>query len=221
MKKISLAAVARKERGRKVNSGRKSGRIPAVIYGKNVTPESLWINNLELCRLLGKSSESVIIDLSIDGKGGRNVIIHELQKNPVNDQFIHVDFYQVRMDEKIKAAIQLEFINESIAVKELGGVLVKNLDKIEVECLPADLPSHIEVDISKIKTFDEHVFVKDLEVGEKVEIKIDPETVVALVTPPRTEEELSELSEKVEEDVTKVEGVVKEESAAEEKIKQQ
>lgn len=210
MEKITLESKLREERGRKTNKGRKLGMVPGVIYGKKIKPQSLWVNALDLSRLLKKFGESVIIDLKIDAKGGQNVIIHELQKETVTGKYTHVDFYQVDMAEKIEAEVHLEFIGESEAVKALGGNLVKSIDKIEVECLPADLPSHIDVDISAIKTFADHILVKDLKVSDKVKIDLDPETVVALVAPPRSEEDLEKLSEKVEEDVTKVEGVIKE-----------
>ncbi|MFA6974178.1 MAG: 50S ribosomal protein L25 [Parcubacteria group bacterium] len=220
MEKVVLESKLRAERGRKTNKGRKEGLVPAVVYGKKVEPKSLWVNLIDLTRLLKKSGESVIIDLKIDGKDDRNVIIHEMQKDPVSGRHTHIDFFQVNMAEKIEAEIHLEYVGESEAIKALGGILVKSLDKIEVECLPADLPSHIDVDISMIKTFDDHILVKDLKVDSKVEIKLDPETVVALVTPPRSEEELSELEEKVVEDVTKVEGVVKPEEPKEEEGKE-
>lgn len=215
MEKIKLGSKIRTEAGRKVNAGRKEGMIPSVVYGKGIASKNIWINNLELKRLLKKSGESVIIDLDIEGENGKNVIIHEIQKDPVSGNYAHIDFFQVKMDEKIEAEIHIEYIGESPAVKELGGVLVKNIDKVQVKCFPADLPSHIDVDISKIVTFNDHVYVKDLKVSDKVEIEIDPETVVALVTPPRSEEELSQLEEKVEADVTKVEGVIKEEKPEE------
>ncbi len=216
MDKIKLAAKTRTERGRKTNKGRKEGMIPAVIYGKEEKPGSLWVDSLDFSRLLKKSGESVIIDLNVDGKSDHNVLIHELQTDPVSGKYVHIDFFQVKMNEKIETEVELIFIGESAAVKEQGGVLVKNMDKIEISCLPADLPSHIDVDISKLKTFEEHIAIKDIKLPAKVEVKVDAETVVALVTPPRTEEELSGLSEKVEEDVTKVEGVVKPEAPAEE-----
>lgn len=216
MEKIKLDAKTREERGKKLNKGRKSGLIPAVTYGKGSEPQSLWVSALDFGRLIKKYGESVIINLSISGKNGYNVLIHELQQSPVSGNISHIDFYQVKMDEKIETEVELVFIGESPAVKEMGGVLVKSLDKVEISCLPADLPSSIEVDIANIKTFEDHIYVKDLKISKEVEVKDDPETVVALVTPPRSEEELSELEEKVVEDVTKVEGVVKEEPAVEE-----
>lgn len=216
MEKVKLDAKSREERGRKVNKGRREGLVPSVVYGRGVESKSLWVNALDLKRLLRKSGESTIIDLLVDGKDGRNVLIHEIQRNGISNQFTHIDFFQVRMDEKIETEVELVFIGESKAVKESGGILVKNIDKVSVKCLPADLPSHIDVDISIIDSFDKHLTIGDLEVSDKVEMDIDPETVVALVTPPRTEEELAELEEKVDADVTKVEGVVKPEAPVEE-----
>jgi large subunit ribosomal protein L25 len=213
MEKIKLSAKKRVERGRKTKKGKLEGLMPAVVYGKNVPTESLWVNVLDFRRLIKKAGESTLIDLDIEGKDHRNVIIYEMQRDPVRDQFIHVDFFQVKMDEKIKTEVELVFVGESPAVKELSGVLVKNMDKVEIECLPADLPSSIEVDISPMKTFDDYIYVKDLKIGKGVEIELDLETVVALVSPPRSEEELKGLEEKVESDVTTVEGMVKEEPA--------
>ncbi|MDO8240699.1 MAG: 50S ribosomal protein L25 [Candidatus Moranbacteria bacterium] len=217
MEKVLLEATARAERGRKVNVGRREGRVPAVVYGHSVESTSLWVNALDLKRLLKKSGESTIIDLKIDGKDDRNVLIHEIQKNGVTGKFTHVDFFQVRMDEEIETEVELVFIGEAPAVKTMGGIFVKSIDKVTVKCLPSDLPSHIDVDISKIVTFEDHITIKDLKVSAKVKIELDPETVVALVSAPRTEEDLAALEEKVEADVTKVEGVVKPEAPVEEK----
>jgi len=226
--KVKLAARARDVLGRKTKKGRKEGLIPAVIYGRGIESQNLWIDNLDFKRLLAKSGESTMIGLEIDGKSGplrrssseasRNVIIYDIQEDPVKGNIIHIDFFQVRMDEEIETDVELVYIGEekSPAVKELGGVLVKNMDNVTVKCLPAYLPSEITVDVSKLRNFEDRIHVKDLDISEKVKIDSDPETVVALVSPPRTEAELDSLEEKVEEDVTKVEGVVKEEAPAEE-----
>ncbi len=210
MEKVSLEAQARKELGRKTNKGRKEGLIPAVVYGRGIESKNIWVKLLDFKRLIKKSGESTVIDLKIDEKDNRNVLIYDTQKDPVRDYYRHIDFFQVRMDEEIETEVELEYIGEAPAVKELGGVLVKNIDAIEVKCLPADLPSGIEVDISSLKSFEDRICIKDLKISSKVEVAIDPETVVALVAPPRSEEEMSQLEEKVEADVTKVEGVIKE-----------
>jgi large subunit ribosomal protein L25 len=156
-----------------------------------------------------------MIELEIDKKDKRNVIIYEIQTDPLMGNHIHADFFQVRMDEEIEKEVELVYIGEAPAAKELGGVLVKSLDEITVKCLPADLPSEITVDISSLKTFDDHICIKDLDISSKIKIDIDDETVVALVSPPRSEEELEGLSQKVDADVTKVEGVIKETDVAE------
>ncbi|MFA6160042.1 MAG: 50S ribosomal protein L25 [Parcubacteria group bacterium] len=215
MDKIKLVAKTREVFGRKTKVGKKEGLFPAVTYGKKVTPKSLWVNAIEFAKLLRKSGESTMIELEIDEKDKRNVIIYEIQKDPVMGNIIHTDFFQVRMDEEIEKAVEVIYIGEAPAVKELGGVLVKSLDEITVKCLPADLPSEIEVDIASLKTFEDHICIKDLKISPKVKIELEPETVVALVSPPRSEEELTGLSEKVEADVTKVEGVIKKEKPAE------
>ncbi|MDR3558887.1 MAG: 50S ribosomal protein L25 [Candidatus Pacebacteria bacterium] len=212
MDKVKLESKMRDVFGRKTNKGRREGLVPAVVYGRGIKSESLWINRLDLERLLKKSGESTVIDLLIDGKNGRNVIIYEIQRDPVTDKYSHVDFFQVRMDEEIETEVELNFVGEAPAVKELGGVLVKNISEISVKCFPGDLPSEINVDISALKTFEDHICIKDLKISPKVKIDLEPETVVALVEEPRSEAELAGLSEKVEADVTKVEGVTKEET---------
>ncbi|NTU67068.1 MAG: 50S ribosomal protein L25 [Candidatus Moranbacteria bacterium] len=219
MDKVKLEAKTRDVFGRKVNKGRKEGLVPAVVYGRGVESSSLWVNALDLKRLLKSAGESTVIDLAIDGKDHRNVLIYGMQKNPLSGAYSHIDFFQVRMDEEIETEVELSFVGEAPAVRELGGIFVKSIDAVTVKCLPADLPSEIEVDIASLKTFDDHICIKDLKISSKVKIELEPETVVALVSPPRSEEELSGLEEKVEADVTKVEGVVKEQAPAVEEKK--
>jgi large subunit ribosomal protein L25 len=185
--------------------------IPCILYGKGIDNEMVWINKKIFDKIYEEAGESTIIKLALEENGERNVIVKDVQKDILTGAPIHADFYQVRMDEEIEAEVELEFVGESPAVKELGGVLVKNMDKIEIKCLPGDLLSKIEVDISRIKTFEDYIYVKDLPIPEKVEVSIDPETVVAMVSEPRSEEELADLETEVKEDVTQVEGVVKEE----------
>lgn len=220
MEKVTLAVKQRKELGKKTHKIKREGFVPAVVYGKGIESCNLWVYNLDFKKLLARSGESVIIDLDIKNKENRSVLIHEIQRDPVSDKNIHVDFFQVRMDEKITTEVEVVLTGESPAVKEQGGVLVKNLDKVSVECLPGDLPSMLLGDISKIKTFEDHLCVKDLNIPKGVDVDADMETVVASVAPPRTEEELSGLEKKVEADVTKVEGVVKEEAAPTEEKKE-
>jgi large subunit ribosomal protein L25 len=217
MEKLLLQAQSRDVVGKKVKGYRKDGMVPAVVYGHQVEPKNLWVSFLDFSRMYAKAGENTIVELQVDGGKGVNVLIHDTQLDPLSGNFSHVDFFQVRMDEEIEAAIPLEFVGESEAVKTLGGMLLKNIDEVEVSCLPADLPHSIAVDISVLKTFDDHIKVVDLQVPAKVKVVSEPETIVASVEAPRTEAELAALDEKVDADVTKVEGVVKEAPAAEEK----
>jgi large subunit ribosomal protein L25 len=189
--------------------------IPGILYGRGIENVPVWLDQKKFTNTYDEVGESTVFKLSLDGSDERNVLIKDVQRDVLNGMARHVDFYQVRMDEEIEAEVELSYTGESAAVKELGGILVKNMDAIQVKCLPGDLPPEIEVDISAIKTFDDYIYVKDLPVSEKVELLVEPDTVVAMVSEPRSEEELAELETEVKEDVTAVEGVVKEEAPVE------
>jgi len=214
MEKIILKVAKREVVGKKLRKIRKEGLVPAVLYGHGVKNENLSVNYLDLKRVYGKAGENAIIEIEVDGKK-IPVLICDTQMDPMNGNFSHVDFLQVNMKETVEAEIPLEFIGESVAVKANGGILVKNMDKIEVKCLPADLPSKFEVDLSKLVTFDDQITIGDIKTLAGVEIFGDKEAVIVLVARPRSEEEMARLDEKVEADVTKVEGVVKEVPATE------
>jgi large subunit ribosomal protein L25 len=196
-------------------AGDNTDSMSCVLYGNKIDNLTLWVKNKDFKNIYERAGESTIIKLKLADGEERNVIIKEVQRDILSNMPIHTDFYQVRMDEEIEAEIELVFIGESPAVKELGGVLVKSIDELSVKCLPGDLPPKIEVDISRLKTFDDYIYIKDLSISDKVEVMDDAETIVAMVSPPRSEEELADLENEVKEDVTKVEGVVKEDEPAE------
>jgi len=211
MPELNLKAKIRNEK-EKPKILRKAGMIPAVVYGHKIKNISLNIDQKSFKQVFSAAGESALIDLAIEKeKKPRKVLIKEAQTDPVSSEYLHIDFYEVKMTEKITAEVPLEFRGVSPAVKDLSGVLVKNIDKFEVSCFPQDLPHSIPVLISSLKTFEDAIHIKDLEVPDKVEVLARPEDVVASVTPPRSEEELAELEEKVEEKVEEVEGVKKEE----------
>lgn len=210
---LILKAEVRTKEGKKTEAP--LGAIPGILYGREIENLMLWFNRREFNRIREEAGESTIFKLKLESGEERNVLIKEIQRDILNGKPTHVDFYQVRMDEKIEAEVELDFVGESPAVKEFGGVLIKNMDEIEVKCLPGDLPPKIEVDISRIKNFDDYIYVKDLPVSGKVELLAEPDNVVAMVSEPRSEEELAELETEVKEDVTKVEGVVKKEKPEE------
>lgn len=215
---IILNAVVREEIGKKAKKLREQDMIPAVMYGNKIAAQNLAVKYIDFKRVYAKAGESALIELEVEKKKV-NVLIHDIQLAPMSGKVTHIDFFQVNMKEEVETEIPLEFVGEAPAVKALGGVLVKNMDEISVKCLPADLPEKYEIDISKLATFDDVIAVKDLKISAKVEILLDGETVIAMVSAPRSEESLADLDSKVEADVTKVAGVVKESPAVEEKKK--
>lgn len=211
MATITLTAVKRTVLGKQNKKIRAAGKIPAVLYGHGLKTQSLELNEKEFLKAYKQAGESSLLSLNVDGKQ-LPVLINDVQYHYLNDNPIHVDFHAISMTEKLKAHIPLHFEGEAPAVKALGGVLVKNISEVEVECLPTDLPSNIVVDISNLSTFENVIRVSDLKVSDKVKVLAQPEDVVVKVAPPRSEEELKSLEETVTEDVTKVEGVVKPEA---------
>jgi large subunit ribosomal protein L25 len=212
---FSLNVKTRTVTGKGVKNLRKQNLIPAVIYGKDVAPKSLAVEYLSFSRLYREAGESTLIDLKIDEAAPVKVLIQEVQVDPLSDKFAHVDFRQVKMTEKIKAEALLKFINEAPAVKELGGTLVRSVDKIEIECLPQDLVHEIEVDISALKTFEDRIHLKDLKIPTSIKALADMNVTVATVEAPLSEEELKkELETPVEEKVEEV-GIVEKEKKEE------
>ncbi|MEK7193754.1 MAG: 50S ribosomal protein L25 [Patescibacteria group bacterium] len=190
---MELIAQKREIFGKKVKSLRQQGLIPAELYGHGFENFHLTVPTKEFSKTFKEAGESTIIKLKVGGEESNdkkefNVLIHDTQRDALTDEITHIDFYQVRMDEKITAAVPLEFVGEALAVKEKGGILVKALKEVEVEALPADLPHNISVDLSSLTDIGFSIYVKDLSVGPKVKIKVEPETVVATVTEPTKEE---------------------------------
>jgi len=186
---LVLKATPRQELGKKVNKFRKAGQIPAVIYGHGIKSQPLFVVAKDFEKVYKEAGESTLIALEIDGKK-RNVLIHDLARDPLKGQILHIDFYEVRMDEKVKAHIPLVFIGEAPVVKTEGGILIKNIQEVEVEAKALDLPHQIEVDISGLKTFDDNIYIKDLKISNQIKILAEPDEVVASVIPSRKEEEI-------------------------------
>lgn len=206
MEKIQLESRARDIQTDVVSKLRKEGFIPAELYGHNVPNVHLAVSQNVFEKVFRKAGESTIIELLDPSGKVHNVLIQDVQKHYLTSEPIHVDFYEVKMTEKLTATVELEFVGEAKAVRELGGTLLKVLTQVDVQCLPADLPSVIEVDIASLNDFDDVIAIKDLKVSDKVEVLGEPEEVVAKVQAPRDVE--AELAEPVGEvDVTQVEGV--------------
>ncbi|MBI5794521.1 50S ribosomal protein L25 [Candidatus Uhrbacteria bacterium] len=204
MNNLTLEAQARTQKGRKTNTLRAQGLVPAVVYGADTQPQSIVIDRNQFAKMYKAAGESSIVELVIDGRNALHVLIHDYQTEPLRDEVTHVDFQSVDMKKEIEAEIQLKFVGESPAVKALGGTLMASLDEVKVRCLPSKLVRDIEVDISKLVTFEDVIRLSDLTIPEGVTIVDDLHLSVASVTAPRSEEELKALDEAVVEDVTAV-----------------
>ena len=203
---LELKAETRKDTGRKLRTLRGKGFIPAVVYGPGHKPISIQVNYNDFKKVLNEAGESTLIKLKVDDHV-KNVLIHDVSIDPIDDTFIHADFYQVIMDKTIKTHVSLLFEGEAPAVKNLDGVLIKNLTELEIEALPKDLPHEIKVDISFLDSFDKHIRIKDLQIPAGVKVLEETEELVVSVIPPRSEEELKALEEKLGERVEEVEVV--------------
>lgn len=185
--------------------------MPAVIYGAGGEAESLTLVYSEFVKLYDEAGESSLIDLAVENKDAGKVLIHDVQFDPVKGRPIHVDLRRIDMSKPITANVELVFVGEAPAIKELGGTLMKNLEEVEVECLPKDLVNHIDVDLSVLATFDHSIKVSDLIIPSGVKI-IDPsvDLVVAKAQPALTEEQIKamEAESSAAVDVTKIESAV-------------
>ncbi|MFA6427989.1 MAG: 50S ribosomal protein L25 [Candidatus Buchananbacteria bacterium] len=211
---LDLKSQSRQLVGKKVESLRQQDLIPAVIYGHGVEAKNLAIAAKEFGKIFSQSGESTLVDLTIDEQKPVKVLIQAVQRDPISSKVIHVDFHQVRMDEKIITEVPLKFVGEAGAVKSLGGVFVHVLDHVKIECLPTELLSEIVVDISVLANFENKIHIKDLKVGAGVKILGEAEETVALVEAPRTEQEMADLEATATATVIEPEVAGKTESAA-------
>ncbi len=197
--------ITAKKRDKKQNEDlRLQGFVPGVIYGPDRKPENIYVNALDLEKLFQQAGESTLIDFELENEKPVKVLIQNLQKDRIKNKIIHVDFKQINMNKKIHANVELKFTNQAPAVKELGGILHTNLEQIEIKCLPNDLINHIDVDLSHLKTFSDAIYVKDLNLGTNIEILTNPETIIAKVSQPLTEEQLKAKEEKEPQSVDEV-----------------
>lgn len=162
--------------------------IPAVLYGKGVDNQNLRMRKNDFDKTFAVAGESNLIDLDF-GTGAVKVLVKDLQRDVLKNTISHVDFYQVNMKEKINAEIPLHFVGEAKAVKELGGTLIKDINALEVECLPGDLVDHIDVDISVLATFADAIHVNDLALPNGLTLVHHTNEMVAQVMEPKIEEE--------------------------------
>ncbi|MEI6627144.1 MAG: 50S ribosomal protein L25 [bacterium] len=178
---ITLDAKKRSVTGKKVYALRQSGKIPAVLYGHGTENVNLELEYVPFDKAYQEAGSNTIVDVSIDGKK-TNVLISEVDFDAVSGRYTHIDLLAINMKEEITTSVELTYVGESFAVKSEGGVLVHNINELEIRCLPGDLIHEIIVDLSALKTFDDVIRVKDLKLDAKHEvIGHGPEDAIASV----------------------------------------
>ena len=217
----SLVAVKRSAKGPKARS---AGQIPAVIYGAGSTPESLAVEPSQFIKLYNEAGSASLIDIIVDVKDTGKAIVQDVQFDPVTDRIVHVDFRRIDINKEMTKNVELRFVGEVPVIKASGGTLVTNLSEVEVKCLPKDLVSHIDIDVTGLTSFEQTITVKDIKVPAGIKIVSPaPEALVAKPTPALTEEEIKAMEDasKAPVDLSKIESATKkketeEEGAAEE-----
>lgn len=204
MDQIELKADSRQLLGKKVRYLRRQGITPIHLYGHDTESLALQCETTQLQQILKQAGRTRLITLKIDKESTpRKLVVREVQKNPTTGELSHVDFYQVRMEEKIKVEIPIVFVGEAPALRGKGNMIVHELSRLEIECLPDRIPSTLDVDLSALAHDDQSIQVKDISLGEGISILEDPDQVIVRVAALPTEK--VEEVPKAEEEVTTAE----------------
>jgi len=174
-------AVTKRDIAKKPHSLRLEGVLPAVVYGRSEDSTPISINRKDFEKVFKVAGESQIITLTgLDGE--KQALIHDVTVHPVSGATLHADFYAIEKGQKVTVSVPLEFDGVSPAVKDKGGILMKIMHELEIECEPKDLPQHILVDISKLVELDSQIHVSDLKLPASAKISAAPEEVVAMIS---------------------------------------
>jgi len=185
----TIEAAPRHSTGKGVaRSLRRDGRIPAVIYGRGRDPESLSVDTTALTRLLTQiAASTTLVDVSVEGRATVKALIREIQRNPIRPaDIIHLDLYEVHADEKITVEVPVKLTGIPDGVRNFGGVLDQVMHTMSIKVFPADIPAHIDVDVTALN-IGHSIHMRDL-TFEKFEVLNDGGQTIATVVAPRAEE---------------------------------
>ncbi len=219
---ITVKAERREKRGK--NSSRqirREGKVPAILYGPNIDTVCLTMNKKDLFDILKlETGENTIFKVSFDSDK-RDVMIKDLQVGPVSDEILHVDLIQIAMDKEIQVSVPILPTGDPVGVKNEGGFIDLITREVEIECLPKDIPDHIEVDISSLH-LNQSIKVEDIVLPDRVKMISDPNTVLAIIEAPTKEEIVEEVAPEEEEVISEEEEpeVIRKEKEKEEEEKE-
>lgn len=213
MEQMELRAHSRKLTGKKARFLRRQGITPVHLFGHDTESLSLQCDAGQLEQLLMQAGMTKLVGLKLDGaKKLRSAVVREVQRDPLSGQLVHVDFYQVSMEEKIKVEVPIVLAGEAPAFKSKGSYLAHELDSLQIECLPDRIPSSVVVDVSSLAEEDQSIHVKDIVLGEGISVLTDPEHVVVKVTALHIEKVEEKVVEAEVEAAAEVEGEAPEEA---------
>jgi large subunit ribosomal protein L25 len=194
MEEITINATQRELTGKQVKAYRKEGKLPAVIYGRHIDATPIWLDMRDATKTLSFMQQSSLVTIDLGGEK-HLTLVREKQRNFLTGTLLHVDFQAVSLLEKIRTDVSIGTYGESPAVKNLNGVVVMNMDSLEVECFPQNLPEQILIDVSVLKAIGQSIEVRDVKISELVDILNDPNDVILVVTAQEAEEEEAETVE--------------------------
>jgi large subunit ribosomal protein L25 len=186
--RATLAAASRTVTGKAVTHLRRAGQLPAVVFGHGIESTNVMVDAHEFELLRRRSGPNSLVDLSVDGKKARPVLIHGVQVHRVTQRPLHADLFLVRMTEELTVDVPLVATGESEAVNVHGGTLLHPIEHVRVKALPDHLPQSIAYDVGSLATFDDVIHLRDLQIPGDVTLLTDPDEIVAKVLPPRVEE---------------------------------
>jgi len=189
MEKIKMPAKKRELTGKKAKNLRREKWILGNIYGRDVDSLSVMVEEPVFKQTFHKAGETGLIEVAIEGEAPRSVLVKDVQKDVVSGAILHVDFYQVNLKEKITTIVPLTFIGEPEMIKQGEAILLTIISELEVECLPADIPSELTVEIGNLADFEQVIAVKDIPVPADIEVKTDPDEVVCKLDTAEIKEE--------------------------------
>lgn len=181
MNNQTLSLQARTITGKAVKRLLDEGVLPCVAYGKGIASVTAQVSYREFEKVYRTTGSSTLVNLTMPDGTSKKALISEVAKDPITDTYAHADLYIVDMTQKMTANVPLNFVGESKAVKELGANLTKTLQELEIECLPADLPSHIDVPLDSLVNIGDMIRVSSLTIPSGVTVKDNPDVVVATV----------------------------------------
>lgn len=195
MEKVELEAKKREETGTsRSRRARLSGMIPAIVYGQGMDSLSVEVDNKKFSKMIrSKAGRNVIITLKVEGDGKVQnipVLAHEILKDAIKDNIVHIDFYKISMEEEIRTKVPVVLLGESVGVKLDGGILVHGLREVEVKCLPSNIPDKFEIDVSALK-IGGGLHVSDLKLEKGVTVVTAPVEILVTIAAPAKEEEVA------------------------------